>query len=338
MKKYLSLLLILALLFSFALAEGNSDFLVEPETPVPAKIHEAPAPTKEPPMLVDKTQKGQKTNVQFMLDAKLLHIWFPIIQNADEAVLLYDGEVWLIDCGTDKMAANGVDLMNRLGITKIDKLFNSHIHPDHLDGLQVTNEVFPVKELFISETFLRFKKPYNETTEKALAYCETAGIPITQFGDGAVFAMGDGGVTLTFWVNDFDGKTNHLNDASAITMVQFGDRRILFMADMDKTGQDTFLRRKPNEDIHAEIVKYPHHGKHALFDKFYEKLKPSLAIVTNKDLGKEGDKWGVVPYMIRSKKIPVIYTGANEQYIHLVTDGHTWLVEYVKPDEATPIQ
>ena len=104
---------------------------------------ESPIPSPEPPA------PARVNSVRFRLDAKFLHVWFPNIANEDEAIICYDDEVWLIDCGDGRGASRGVKLMRKLGITEIDKLFNTHPHHDHLNGLQIMDEAVPVSELLI---------------------------------------------------------------------------------------------------------------------------------------------------------------------------------------------
>ena len=130
MRRLLSFLLVLAVFFSAgffsaARAEGFPPL----ETPAPARFHEAPAPTAEPPSILNRTQAPDPLEgFRFKLDAEMLHIWFPNISNCDEAVFLYGGEVWLLDCASEKMAPRGVELLQRLVVAKIDKLFFSHPH------------------------------------------------------------------------------------------------------------------------------------------------------------------------------------------------------------------
>ena len=59
--------------------------ILPPETPAPVRFHEAPAATPEPPPILDTTRDVSCLDgLRFRLDTKLLHIWFPIIANAEE--------------------------------------------------------------------------------------------------------------------------------------------------------------------------------------------------------------------------------------------------------------
>ena len=320
MFKHFSFLLILILcLSSLSLTLADSIPLIE--TPVPAPVHDMPESTPEPPSLIDLTRnRNAMEGFRFPVDAEFLHIWFPIIANADEAVITYGDEVWLIDCADNReMGRRGVHLLEELGVSRIDRLFNTHPHHDHLGGLQLTNEAAPVQELLIC-----FPEDVNEHMVGALEYAREQSIPVAAYGSGDVFTMGGGKVSLKFFLPQDD--TLDMNNSSAVTLLQYGSCRILFMADVDFQGQKVLLDQVDHEDLRAEIVKYPHHGKKGLLEEFYEVLQPSLAVVTNIWVD-----WGGIEFM-QWKRVPYLFTCADDTYVHLYTDGRTWVVERVHMD------
>ena len=318
-KKFAALLAAFVLLFVSvpAFVEGAIPTPAPPETPVPARIHEIPNPTPAPPVVIDRTADPLvNPSFHFRLDADLLDIWFPNIMNADEAILLYQGHAWLIDCGDQRSGARGVELLQKLGVTGVEKLFNTHPHHDHLNGLYVTHQSVPVEELLVC-----FDALSTEHMTHALSYAETESISVKEFSDRDVFSMGDGRVTLTFYVNT--DPSLDMNNSSAQTLVQFGDRRILFTSDMEKPGQANLLSRIPAENLRAEIMKYPHHGKSGLTDEFLAAVEPSLCIITNTAVDWEGMKY------LAYKRVPYVVTNPGNTYLHLVTDGENWIAEYI---------
>lgn len=108
MRKLFFLLMVLILFLAggvFCAAEDFSPL----ETPAPERYHPLPEPTPDPPTILDRTKDASiLENVRFRLDATFLHIWFPIIANADEALITYGDEAWLIDCGDKGMGERGV--------------------------------------------------------------------------------------------------------------------------------------------------------------------------------------------------------------------------------------
>ena len=288
----------------------------------------------DPPVINRVADPEAEPGFYFPEDAKLLHIWFPNIMNADEAILIYGGEVWLIDCGDEKMGARGAELIGKLEIDGVDKLFNTHPHHDHLNGLQNTDKAAKVSELLfcVTQDTIRHANSAKRFRE-ALAYAEKNNIAVSFYEEGSVFAMGDGAVTLTCYVNT--DLSLDLNNRSAQMMLRYGKRTILFMGDMEKPGQKAMLERVSTEELKADLLKYPHHGKSAMDDLFLEAVSPEAAIITNKKV----EDWKGVKYL-KKKKIPYIYTNVYRNkkcmYLHLVTDGENWVLERVMQDDVMP--
>ena len=343
MRKFFSVILAFLLTLTVLFSAFSEDAAIPPlETPPPARIHEEPEPTEVPPEIINRTKTPDPLEgFRFRLDSKMLHIWFPNISNADEALILYDEEAWLIDCASEKLAPRGTEMMQRLGVTKIDKLFCTHPHYDHIEGLQITNEYAPVGELLYSANF---PADTNDTMITTLSYAAYAGIPVRTFEDGETFSMGDGAVTMTFYFNpydyDFTGLNeraiiNLQNDSSAISLLEYTDRRILFMADLDRNyGQINFYPRiTAGLDLRADIIKYPHHGNNGMLSEFYDAIGATLSIITNN----RGVQKSGIDFLL-SKRAGIFYTNYPERYVHLYTDGHTWVIEYVPLTDFPPLE
>ena len=269
------------------------------------------------PVIIDRSvQADAWPEFSFAEDAKLLEIWMPDIRDADAAILGYDGHIWMIDCGDVRAAKRLVLLMKQLEIRKVEKLFNSHPHHDHINGLEMTADTADIDELLIC-----FPKDATEHMKQALTIAGERGIRVTSYGDGDDFAMGDGAVTLHIWQKKQDGLT--MNDLSAQTMVRYGERSILFMADVEKPGQRLLLEEAGAEPLKADILKYPHHGKWPLEDAFLEAVSPKLAVITNYRQFGESYRYLV------SKGVPIVYTNRDKIFLHLATDGNHWFCEYI---------
>ena len=325
LKRLLGLVLAAGLLLGGAAFGEGTPGPAAPETPAPVRIaRPEPEPTPEVPAVINCVMNpGADAGFHFRMDADLLHIWFPNIMNADEAILIYQGEVWLIDCGDVKMGERGAELIGRLGISRIRKLFNTHPHHDHLNGLRVTDQAAKVEELRIC-----FGAASTEHMIKAVTYAEENGIRIEEYRDGSTFAMGDGAVTLKFWCNT--DMSLDMNDQSAVTMIRYGDRTILFTADCERSGQASLMERVPASELKADLLKYPHHGKSPLDDGFLQAVSPDAAIVTNRSV----PDWSGIKYLA-GKGIPFLYTNQSGVYLHLVTDGDHWIIEQVPQDRVT---
>ena len=305
------------------------------EEPVPEILLD----TDAEPVLVDRIS-GPVPELDFSPDARILEIWFPNVLNADEAILIYEGHVWLIDCGDERMGGRGAELLKRLGVTRVEKVINSHPHHDHLNGLKATDMAAKVGELlfcFSADNIHHANSLKN--FKNALAYAGKNDIAVSSYKDGDVLEMGDGAVTMTCYANTEDRLD--VNNRSGQILLRYGERTILFMADMEKPGQEAMLERVGSEAFRADLLKYPHHGKSAMADAFLEAVDPKAVIITNKKV----EDWKGVRYL-KKKQIPYYYTAVYKTtgktkkplYLHLATDGKRWVLERVAQDDVKEIR
>ncbi len=268
-----------------------------------------------PPVIDRWTDPEACPGFSFSGEDDLLEIWFPRIRDRDAAILLYQGECWMIDCSDEQAEERVVPLIRALGIEKVDKLFNTHPHHDHINGLAYVDEAAPVEELLIG-----FPEDINTHMKAAVAYAQEKGIRIEHFEDEQVFSMGDGLVQLKCWMKT--PEEEDLNNRSAQMMVSFGDRNILFMADLEWPGEKALMEVVDPEDLKADLLRYPHHGKQPLITSLYEAISPDFVIVTSTEGVAESRE---VMTWLRLKHIPTAFT--TNGYLRLATDGTTWLCE-----------
>ena len=313
---------ILALLLALPLCSGAEEGSLPPSPEPPSANmngRPTPAPTEVPAETVINHIHNPDLypDFAFQKDKKLFEIWFPNIRDADAALLLYDGQVWMIDCGDERAAGRCAVLLRQLGIKKIDILFTSHLHHDHVNGLAITNQ-----EAKVGEVRICFDPELTESGKKLIWTAGELGIPVKEYGDGDRFAMGDGAVELLFLKNSEEYLD--MNNQSAQTRITFGRRSILFMADMEAPGQEAMINRIGTDLLRCDIVKYPHHAKSDLYTPFFEAMGAKLAIVTSiggrKDAGQAAMAY---------RKLPAAFTALNDKFTHLVTDGDYWLCELV---------
>ena len=324
-RKTAVLLATLAVLFLQA-APAEQAALLPPSPEPPAERVERPTPMPTPVPDITIVDHVHNPDVypgfRFTKDAKLLEIWIPNIRDGDWALLTFDGRVYMIDCGDDRMGAVGAKLLNQLGITRIDTLFCSHLHHDHINGLEATDNAAKVSAIRVCFPL--------ESTESGMRLGKVAsarGIPVMEFRHLDAYSMGENAeVTLTFMKNS--DNSLDMNNQSALTLVRYGERTILFTADMEKAGQTAMVSLVMPELLRCDILKYPHHAKNSLIDEFREATGAKLAVVTSQE-GREdlGQKY------LKRTGLPAIYTYVQGKYTHLVTDGTYWLCEYVDAAE-----
>ncbi|MBE5798269.1 MAG: MBL fold metallo-hydrolase [Clostridiales bacterium] len=267
------------------------------------------------PVLIDRINTPDvHADFAFAEDAPLLEVIFPQILNCDAIFLRCGGETMLVDCATQGQAKRIINMCKQLGITRIDRVVNTHPHEDHIGGFRDV-----IKEVEVGELWICFDENYTTHMTKAVGYAQKAGIPVVHYADGDTLTLG--GATIDVW--KLEGKTSELNDCSAQFFVTFGDRTLLMAADLEKTGQARYVEWKGGA-LKADVLKYPHHGLEKLIDEYAAAVSPLYFVVTNNQRSTEGLKY------IRRGDIPCAWTVPG--FVTLTTDGTTWLVERVESE------
>ena len=277
---------------------------------VPALAEEA----VQPPILIDRhTHPEINAGFAFAEDAELLEVIFPQMVDCDAILLRCGGETMLVDSCKQAYSERIVNLCKQLGVTRIDKVVNTHPHEDHIGGFKDV-----IKEIEVGEFWICFPEDVNNHMKNAVKAANRAGIPVKTYADGAVFTLG--GATIEVW--KMEGKIGQMNDCSAQMMVRFGDRTFLMAADLQQDGQK-WLVETHGDELDADILKYPHHGIEVLREDYMAAVSPLFLVITNNHRQTAGWKW------IHSDKntIPFAYTVPD--LVHLTTDGTTWIAEKI---------
>jgi beta-lactamase superfamily II metal-dependent hydrolase len=81
-------------------------------------------------------------------------LYFPRVGQADAAIFRYEGRTIVIDCGGPVSPGSSTPVeraLAKLGVTKIDALFLTHAHPDHIGGFQNLIHRWKIKSLYLPE-------------------------------------------------------------------------------------------------------------------------------------------------------------------------------------------
>ncbi len=298
MKRLIALFLLIALFVPAALAEETG-------------------------VVIDRTDNLTEEYL-FPEDTPLLEIVFPRVFSSDCAIIRFGDETMMIDASTKnvRMRDRIRTAILSLGIDHIDRAYNSHPHDDHIDGFAFVDEYCPIDQMILT-----FEEDFDARMKEAVAYCNENNIPIVHAGDGDVLTMGENGeVTMRVIQRNDTGKWK-ANDRSAMLLIQYGERTILFAGDVENRAQKSYAENPPEGGIKADILKYPHHGQVKLHTPFLDAIDPELVFMN----GASGVMSGSQSYL-KKQGVPYIvgYTGL----VRMRTDGEIWVVDYMHEVET----
>jgi competence protein ComEC len=159
-----------------------------------------------------------------------------------------------------------------LGVNRLDLVFLSHPHADHLRGLLPVMEKFPTGRLLVGEGMA-------EGEEKVLLdQLEALGIPWQTVEEG--FQVKAGPAELTLLDPPAEGAVSwSTNDRSLVGRLSFGQTTLLLTGDIEAQGRQHL--EQEGIDLHATVLKVPHHGSASSLDSaFLEAVDPEWAVIS----------------------------------------------------------
>lgn len=213
----------------------------------------------------------------------LLCITFLDVGHGDATVIQFPrGEVMLIDSGglrSDRFDTGEsivAPALMALGIRQVTWLVISHPHHDHMAGMPYILEYFQPAELWVPggeypDPF--FKEIVRSARRKGLTIRTPARDTEPLSIDGVVveFLSPDATQAAT-------SQTYHdLNDSSLVMKISYGSHAFLFTGDIGARQEELLLEQ--GLDIHAQVLKVPHHGKRGSSTQaFLDAVNPERAI------------------------------------------------------------
>jgi competence protein ComEC len=197
-----------------------------------------------------------------------------LAQLPDGANILFDaGSLHKSDIGRRIVAP----FLDYSGINRIDSIIISHNDVDHINGIPEIVEHCDVNGVYANDAFFTDMKTDPNGTAKFL---ET----LLSKNDFKIKGLEDLNLNSAakikiLWPNKKTTYYEQLSDnnKSLVSLIQFGDVKILLCSDIEKFAQVELLRLYP--DLKADVVVVPHHGSSKTAEQhFLENLNAEILI------------------------------------------------------------
>lgn len=226
--------------------------------------------------LANKEQESQVTQinntdiVNTQVESKL-QIHYIDVGQAD-AILIKQGEhSMLIDAGKNDTEDYVVNYLKQQGITKFNYIVGTHVHEDHIGGMDKVIENFGMnsilfpKQTSTTRTFENFVKAVQEKNMKLYA-------PSV----GEKFELGD--ATFEVFAPN-SSEYEEANDYSIVIKLTYKNKSFLFMGDAEETSEQEILRS--NLDVKCDVLKLGHHGSYTSTSaEFLDKVNPVAVVIS----------------------------------------------------------
>lgn len=150
------------------------------------------------------------------------------------------------------------------GIHKMDAIFLSHEHIDHIGSVPYLLEDFQVDEIIISN--------YYEVDDETKKIWENhTSVRRVELDDKIVI-----GEQLFHVLSPFEKQS--INDSSLVLHTTLGGQNWLFTGDMYKNSEKHIVKRF--ENVQVDVLKVGHHGSNTSTDEqFIKKIEPAYALI-----------------------------------------------------------
>lgn len=197
------------------------------------------------------------------------------VGQADSFLLVQNGKTALIDCGTRSTGKDAVEYLKGLGITRLDYVFGTHPHDDHMGGMydiitnfEIGKIVIPnVKESITTNWYLKLMKEVMSGKYEVI---------YPKVGD--VYALGDATMKV---IGPISSPNSNLNNYSTVLKVSFGQMDVIMTGDAETKVEKEIL--ESGEAIDAEILKIGHHGSDTSnSEEWLDSISPQYGLISCK--------------------------------------------------------
>lgn len=258
-------------------------------------------------------------------DEPLLELYVCPLLGADAMVMVCGGEVMLVDVGKENHHTEILEILDRLGSRKVDYLYNTHPHDDHIGSF--ANLIKSGVE--IGCMYTGFPEDYAANLSKqkfAMKTAHEANIPVIQVGNGSHLTLGGADIDCVQQLV-YSGT----NDCSCMLHVTFGDCSMLLTGDVEMLSMDYLVRTESPDRLRSDIMKLPHHGLARLDDDFMDTVNPEYAFITHGIINSTVGQVGLI-------RLGIPYSFATWGVIHLATNGEYWIVDHELTEDGKTYQ
>lgn len=201
---------------------------------------------------------------------EFLKIYFLDVGQADSTLIVNNGKTMLIDAGNNEDGNLITKYIKSLGIEKIDYLIGTHVHEDHIGGLDTIIDNFNIGTIYLPYT--TEKTTITKTFEDVLDSLIEKNLSITTANIGDEFLLGAANCEIMYVDNEEPDDTN---DQSICLRLVFKDESYIFMGD---ASQEVEKARSWSE---TTVLKVAHHGSRKSTSKeFLKQINPQIAIIS----------------------------------------------------------
>ncbi len=202
-----------------------------------------------------------------------------------------NGETWLVDAGRGPLEVGPgyqigeaagetlvVPFLRQRGLKRLDRVWLTHAHHDHMGGLPAVLEEFGVGSFHVG------RNPPSARYQELLEEVRRRGIPIERHQAGEHFAVGGVEVQILWPAADYEPGPEPSNNDSLVLRLCLPAAAalphcLLLPGDIEVEVEKRLAQGTAS--LQAEVLKVPHHGgRDAASQEFLQAVDPDVAILS----------------------------------------------------------
>ena len=234
------------------------------------------------------------------------------VGQADSFLLMQNGETALIDCGTRSTGKDVVEYLKDIGITRIDYVFGTHPHDDHMGGMYDVITNFEIGKIIIP------KVEENITTNwyiKLMTEIVNGKYDVEYPKVGDIYNLGKATMKVIGPLSPANGNKNNY---STVLKVSFGEMDVIMTGDAETKVEQDILAS--GENIDAEILKVGHHGSDtSSSEEFLDAISPDYGLISCKVGNKYKHPIASTMEKLKARNVEVYRTDENSTVVATIT-------------------
>ncbi|MBR4641121.1 MAG: MBL fold metallo-hydrolase [Selenomonadaceae bacterium] len=226
------------------------------------------------------------------------------IGHGDAILIQTKEQTILIDAANIKNKARFVNELEKLSVTKIDKLILTHPHLDHIGGARIIinpnkanlEELPYLEKISVAEVYDNGVIYGSKSYKGYLKAIQAKGIPYRHlkigdtlnFGDGATFQVLFPTSELIDTINsgqfDKEDTAYSVNNSSIVGKLTYKNFSMMFTGDCRKESEAKILSYNKFNNLKCDVLKSGHHGSYTSSSKeFVAAINPSCVVISSGD-------------------------------------------------------
>lgn len=201
------------------------------------------------------------------------YIRFLDVGQGDSILISSNGKHMLIDTGLSSGADSLCSKLRGYGVKNLEVLLLTHFHNDHAGAIEVVSNRFPIETLIYPDMEMSDQVDSAAVNAKRNVLAEEGDLIIAN--QGMDIEIGDFLITIIAYYPALQDENNR----SIVVTAQMGEKKFLFMSDLEDEAEKKLLSEKINLD--CDVLKVGHHGSSSSTSKkFLKAASPEIAIIS----------------------------------------------------------